>query len=609
MRVVEYRKNTESLSFQVVRGLGWVAGVFSLVVCILMIANNLSLKKTDPIHSPTLQTLIEKLKTDPKNETLREEIRDLDLIARRAFFTSQRFNRMSVYLLLGGLTVMVIAFKAQESFRATPPFPNSADPKDDLVENAKWARKAVIAVGLVLVGFALMIALPWESPLDVGEEALEAAAAGTPGTPAGEAAAPAPASASTSDSPAPAASAATSSAASGDAATAAKPVATAEERLKHWPVLGGANARVSSAAGLPAAWDGAAGTGVKWKTPIPLPGYSSPIFWGGRLFVTGADASTREVYAVEAAGGRILWRKKVENVPGSPAAPAKVAEDTGYASGTMACDGARVFAIFANGDLAAFDLEGNPVWAKSVGVPENPYGYASSLALHEDILIVQFDQDKDSYLGGFDVATGAERWRTARDFGPSWSTPAVADTGGRHEVIVAGEPTVVSYDPKTGEELWRLDCLEHGEVASTPVYADGVVYVSADAARLCAIDLKTRKILWENNDLKPGVSTPLAHGGLLYCGTDDGALVCYDAKTGEEVWAEFADDGFYASPILADGRIYLLDRAGNMHILKPGRTYELIGKMPLGEASSATAAVVGDSLYLRGIENLYRIAP
>jgi hypothetical protein len=176
-------------------------------------------------------------------------------------------------------------------------------------------------------------------------------------------------------------------------------------------------------------------------------------------------------------------------------------------------------------------------------------------------------------------------------------------------MIIAAEPTVVSYDPQTGEEFWRVDCLDHGEVAAKAAFADGIVYVSADAAVLAAIDVKTQEILWENDDLKPGVSTPLVHEGLLYCGTDDGALVCYDAKSGEEIWAEFADDGFYASPILADGKIYLMDRSGIMHILKPGREYEEIAAAPLGEEASATPAILGDSLYIRGIENLYRIGP
>ena len=152
-----------------------VAGVFSLVVCALIIANNLSLKKTDPIHSPALQQLVEELKTNPKDEALREEIRELDQIARRAFFTSQHFNRMGIYLLVGGLVVMVIAFKSLEAFKLPPPYPDSADPKDDIVENANWARKSVMAVGLVLVGFALMLALPWESTLDLSEAEIAAA--------------------------------------------------------------------------------------------------------------------------------------------------------------------------------------------------------------------------------------------------------------------------------------------------------------------------------------------------------------------------------------------------------------------------------------------------
>lgn len=365
----------------------------------------------------------------------------------------------------------------------------------------------------------------------------------------------------------------------------------------------------TTASGLLTEWDGEAGTGVKWKTALPLPGMSSPIYWEGKLFLTGADETTREVYAVDAESGKLLWQKKVEGVSGSPAAPPEVSEETGYAAGTMATDGVRVFAIFSNGDLAAFDMDGNPVWSKSVGQPANPYGYASSLAIFEDTLLVQFDQEEGSYLGGFDVATGGEKWKTPREFGPSWSSPVVFDSGERSEVVLSADPTVVSYDPKDGKELWRVDALENGEIAALPVYGEGMVFSSADAAKLSAIDVKTGQVVWENEDLKPGVSSPVAHEGLLYCGTDDGALVCYDVKTGEEVWAEFADFGFYASPIVAEGRVYLMDRGGNMFVLKPGRSHEVVGMGKLGEEASTTPAVIGDSLYIRGTENLYRIAP
>jgi outer membrane protein assembly factor BamB len=385
-------------------------------------------------------------------------------------------------------------------------------------------------------------------------------------------------------------------------------VASGADRLKNWPHLLGPAAGVSPATGLLMNWNGETGEGIKWKTRIPLPGYSSPIYWEGRLYLTGANASTRVVYCIDSQSGEIIWERPVKNIPGSPGR-VEVGEDTGYAASTMATDGVRVFASFANGDLAAFDLEGSPVWSKNLGEPENLYGHASSLVTHGDKLLIQYDQENLGYVAVLEVATGDELWKTERDFGSSWSMPMVATIGTREEVFVAAEPTVVSYDLESGKELWRVDCLRYGEVTSVPVYADGLVYVSADSANLSAIDVKTQKIVWESRFYKPGVSTPLLHEGLLYCGADDGAFACYDAKTGEEFWAEFADDGFYASPILADGRVHLLDRSGTMHILKPGRELKILGQSVLGEETSCTPAVIGNSFYIRGVTHLFRIGP
>ena len=384
--------------------------------------------------------------------------------------------------------------------------------------------------------------------------------------------------------------------------------ASEADREKNWPQLLGPKASVSIAAGLPTNWNGESGEGIKWKTQIPLPGYSSPIYWNGKLFLTGANASIRVVYCIDAASGEILWERQVKNIPGSPRSVG-VGQDTGYAASTMATDGFRIFASFANGDLAAFDLEGTPIWSKNLGKPENLYGHASSLVTYNDNLLIQYDQDNLGYVASLDVATGIERWKTKRDLGASWSMPLVVMIGDRAEVILAGEPAVVSYDLKSGKELWRLDCLKYGEVTAVPVYAEGLVYVSADSANLSAIDIKTREIVWESGFLKSGVSTPLLYEGLLYCGSDDGAFVCYDAETGEELWAEFSNDGFYASPILADGKVHLLDRSGRMHILKHGRELKILGQPFLGEEASSSPAVVGDSFYIRGLKHLFRIGP
>ena len=385
-------------------------------------------------------------------------------------------------------------------------------------------------------------------------------------------------------------------------------VASGEVRLKNWPNLLGPAASVSPASGLLMNWNGETGEGIKWKTPIPLPGYSSPIFWEGKLYLTGANASTRVVYCIDAQSGEITWERRVETIPGSPEG-VRVNDGTGYAAPTMATDGVRVFASFANGDLAAFDLEGKPVWSKNLGKPENLYGHASSLLTHGDNLLIQYDQDNLGYVAALDVETGEERWKTGRDFGSSWSMPKVARIGAREEVILAADPMVVSYHLESGKELWRVDCLKYGEVASVPVYADGLVYVSADSANLSAINVETQEIVWESGFFKSGVSTPLLHDGLLYCGADDGTFVCYDAETGEELWAEFGNDGFYASPILADGRVHFLDRSGKMRILKPGRELEILGESDLGEEASCTPAVVGDSFYIRGRNHLFRIGP
>ena len=166
MKSVVIEPDTRSMPFQVIRATGYVAAAFSLIVCVLMITNHFALQRLDPIHSPALAKLVENLKTNPQDAALREEIRELDMLTRRAFFTSQHFTHVGVALLVGGLAVTVICFKSLNVYRAVSPYPNSSDPKEDLAATALWARKSITAVALVLLGFALVLVLPWKSPLD-----------------------------------------------------------------------------------------------------------------------------------------------------------------------------------------------------------------------------------------------------------------------------------------------------------------------------------------------------------------------------------------------------------------------------------------------------------
>lgn len=584
MKVVVLERDTNSVPYQVIRATAYIAAVFSLVVCVLLIANNVNIKRLDPVHSPALTNLVAQLRAEPRNQALREEIRELDYLARKAFFTSQHFNQTAILLLVGGLAVMVVSLKALRAYQATPPYPDSRDPKDDPAADALWARKSVTVVGLVLVGFALALALPWRSPLDEAP------------------------SRSTTDLKVSPPSATAVSKKTSLPATGSWP--SLAERRQHWPgFLGAAGGRAQSP-DAPITWDVAAGTGVRWRTEVPLPGMNSPVVWGDRVFLSGANAAAREVYCFDASSGELLWKQMLASSAAAMDKPLKVTDDTGYAASTMATDGHHVFAIFANGDLAAFDFTGKPQWQRSLGLPENAYGYSSSLAAFEDLVIVQFDRKQDSFIAGFEAATGRTRWQTPRAFGPSWASPQLVETPSGVQLLTAAEPHLIAYDPRNGNELWRVECLKGAEVAVSPAYADGVVYAGAEHINLTAIDVTAREILWQTHDLTPSIGTPLVVNGLMFFGLADTGIACLDAKTGAERWQAETDEAIYASPVLVGDRIYLPDRGGTMHIFNAaGENFQPIAAPQVGEEIYSTPAVVGDGLFVRGVKHLYRFGP
>ena len=574
MRIVVIEPDTKSAPYQVLRATGYVAAIFSLIVCILLIANNVSVSRLDPVHSPALAKLVDQLKASPRDAALREEIRELDLLTRRAFFTSQHFTHVGVALLVGGLAVMVLCFKTLNAYRAAPPYPDSSDPKQDLAATALWARKSVTAVGLALLGFALVLALPWKSPLDRAPVAAQSSS---------EARAP--------------------SVVVPSAGTATWP--SIEERLAQWPGFRGAGGGVAHAGNVPTIWE--AEKGAAWKSEIALPGMNSPVVWKDHVFLSGADTNTREVYCFNAATGELRWKKSVAPMSKASKAVLKVGEQTGYAASTMATDGTRAFVIFLDGELAAFGLDGKPAWQRSLGLPENPYGYASSLVAFEDLLIVQFDRNTNSFIAGIDAATGKDRWKTPRQFGPSWASPQVIQGPQGPLLVTAANPYVIAYDPRTGKELWRVECLKNAEVAVSPFYADGVIYASAESVGLTAIDVATQKVLWKKEDGSPGICTPLVTNGLMIFGSTDAAIVCLDAKTGGDLWRQDTDEGIYASPVMVGENIYLIDRGGTVHVFKAQRSgYQAVGSPVVGEQVYATPAIVGNGLFIRGVNHLYR---
>jgi outer membrane protein assembly factor BamB len=390
-----------------------------------------------------------------------------------------------------------------------------------------------------------------------------------------------------------------------------------EEIQKNWPRFRGPGGLgISAYTNVPSSWNGETGANILWKTPIPLPGENSPIVWDNRVFLTGATEYESEVYCFDADSGKLLWKKAVENVPGNTLETPEVMEDTGFAAPTATTDGQRVYAIFANGDLICFDFDGNRVWAKNLGLPDNMYGHASSLTIYQNLLLVLFDQggadDDLSKLIAFDAVSGRTVWEALRQVPNSWASPIVINTGEREEIITCANPWVIAYEPATGKELWRADCLD-GDVAPSPVYANGLVFATNEYAYLAAIrpggegDVTETHIAWKAEDNLPDICSPLSNGELIFLLTSYGILTCYDAQDGMLVWEQDLEASFKPSPSLVGDKVHLMSEEGVTFIIAAAREYKELGRAELGEYVHASPAFVDGRIYIRGKENLYCI--
>ena len=388
--------------------------------------------------------------------------------------------------------------------------------------------------------------------------------------------------------------------------------AASEHMRKSWAGFRGPGANGHAVhANPPLNWSAKEGRNVLWKTKIPKHGMSSPVVWGSRLFLTGADDSTRQVYCYDTDTGKLLWQHDVKGLPGSPpdGKLPDVLDETGFAAPTATTNGRYVAAIFGTGELVCVNMKGERVWAKHLGIPRNHYGHASSLISHRNLLIVQYDQTDNSQLLAFDLASGSPAWQVKRG-AISWSSPILVDNRGRMELILTNGKAVDSHDPKNGERLWHVECLG-GEVAPSAAYANGVVFVANEGATATAIDIGNHgsepKILWQWDETLPDAASPLANEDYLILPTGFGVVTCLDTKTGKVFWEHEFDEGFYSSPILVKDRVYIIDLSGAMQIFKMDDAFELLGVSEIGEAAYATPAFVDGRIYIRGITHLFCI--
>ncbi len=576
-----------------VRRLALATGLFVFLVVLVMVADWWHLQRVDPLNSSALMELMTRHEQAADDVLLREQIRELDLLARQAYFTRQWHLRTGVWLLLSGSVVLLgCLFVLGTNKRGASTMPGCPGTRESAWAAAGRARRGTaIAAGTILLA-ALLLGWLWPRYGDRRLTKPESALLQSPRT--------------TIDNPFPETGAAPLNPSTPVPTRGTdEPTATGD----HWPGFrghGGIARTATADQPWPQNWNGPAEHGVRWRTELPLPGFNSPVVWGDRVFLSGADNQQRMVLCYATDSGEELWRGILRAEPGRTAP--KVTADTGYAAPSVATDGHAVVAIFANGDIACFKVTGEAVWQRNLGLPANHYGHSSSLICWNGMVLVQFDHAKEASVKALSIKDGATVWDTSRAADISWASPILVPSADNMLLVLAATPTVAAYNPLTGKELWSTDCLG-GEVGPSPAYHDGSVFAAQQYASVAALDVETGKIRWQRDDLElPDAASPVATGGLLFLASSHGTVTCLNAATGETLWEHDFPKGGYGSPIVVNNdKIYWMTMNGTTEIFAATDTFKPLASPVLGENSMCTPAFVAGRIYIRGEKNLYCI--
>jgi len=421
----------------------------------------------------------------------------------------------------------------------------------------------------------------------------------------------------------------------------------------NWPTFRGPQASgIAEKQNLPDRWDAKSGENILWRTPIPGLAHSSPVVWGNKIFVTSAvssdpkatfrpglygdgDASKDRsvhrwtIYAIDKRTGKIGWEQVAHQ--GQPVDKRHIKST--YANSTPATDGRIVVAWFGSQGVYAYDVNGRFLWKVDLGrldlgaydIPTYEWGPASSPIIWNGLVILQCDTQTDSFLLALDAFTGKTIWKTDRDELPSWGTPTIASTAMGPILVANASNFIRAYDPSMGKELWRLGGSSK-ITAPTPIFGEGLfvvasgrgperpIFVVRPSARgdLTLPDGKTvsDSIVWSRTGRGPYMPTPLIYNGVLYVLANNGLFDAYDLKTGNELYRQRLPNvgsGFSASPVAADGKIYLTNEDGEMLVIAAGEKFNHVATNSMGELLMATPALADGVMYVRSSASLFAI--
>jgi outer membrane protein assembly factor BamB len=429
-------------------------------------------------------------------------------------------------------------------------------------------------------------------------------------------------------------------------------IASGSLSAQHWPAFRGSNAAGIADGNITAVkWNIESGENVAWKTAVPGVAVSSPIVWGDRVFVSTAISSdpsqgirtglygdvepvndlskhTWRVIALDKKSGKVLWDKLAyEGTPKTKRHP-----KSSQASATPVTDGRHVIVSFGSEGLYAFDVDGKLLWKKDLGVlnagwffdPDYEWGIGSSPIIYKNMVIVQCDIQRHSFLAAFDTDSGKEIWRTEREEIPSWATPTIFEANGKAELVTQATTFTRGYDPISGKELWKY--AGNSEIAiPTPIVGPGIVIVTNGYRGVQPIfaikpgatgDITLKEnatrsefVSWSTKRGGPYIPTPLIYGDLLYV-LNNGVLASYKVATGEQVYQKRlggTGGAYSASPVAADGKIYCVSEDGDVFVIKAGPEYEELAKNSIGEVVMATPAISDGLIIFRGLKHVYAI--
>ena len=383
--------------------------------------------------------------------------------------------------------------------------------------------------------------------------------------------------------------------------------------LSDWPEFRGPTGQgVSEEKGLPLTWSET--RNVRWKVPVPGRGWSSPAIQGEKIWLTTATQEGKSLRAIslDRRTGAVIKDIEVFRLKDI----GQINSKNNEASPTPVLEGDRVYVHYGAYGTACLSTEGDIVWKTRLEYQHAQHGPGGSPVLYEDLLIVSCDGQETQFVVALDKLTGKARWRKFREGYQAYSTPLVIRQPAGDQVVSPGAFRAISYDPKTGKELWHVRYGEGFSNVPRPVFGNGLVYICTgfQQASLLALridgkgDVTKSHVVWSTNRGVPFTPSPLLLGDEIYLVSDNGIASCLDAKTGVERWRARIGGNHSASPIFADGRIYFLNEDGESVVVEPGKQLKVLATNTLDGQSLASMAVSDNSIFVRTVSHLYRLS-